>query len=164
MTRILPILTFATLLVACGNATTEDRTVVATDTETVAQTVVDGETTMRLSVSDGYVMAPLKGRDVAAGYFVLSNSGPDAALVSAASSAAATVELHTHTMDDGVMRMREVERIDLPSGETVAFEPGGLHLMMFGFSREEGETEAPVTLTLASGETLDVTLPIRERE
>ncbi|MGB6228557.1 MAG: copper chaperone PCu(A)C [Litorimonas sp.] len=158
------LLSAAALLAACGNATTETRDVNADDSVSTTEVSVNGATTVSITLRDGYIMAPLKGRDVAAGYFQTTNDGPDAAIVSATSPVAEVVELHTHSMDEGVMKMREVERIDLPSGETVEFRPGGLHLMMFGFAREEGQSETPVTLTLDNGETLTVTLPIRERE
>jgi hypothetical protein len=33
-------------------------------------------------------------------------------------------------MDDGVMRMRQVESVDLPAGTSVKFKPGGYHVML----------------------------------
>jgi hypothetical protein len=76
----------------------------------------------------------------------------------------ASVEIHTHSMVDGVMKMRKVDTVDLPEEGSVAFEPGGFHLMMFGFTQTEGQTDAPVTLTFSTGEDLVVNLPIRERD
>lgn len=35
-------------------------------------------------------------------------------------------------MDGGVMRMRKLDGVDLPSGGTIALAPGGLHMMLFG--------------------------------
>jgi copper(I)-binding protein len=50
---------------------------------------------------------------------------------------------------EGVMRMRQVEAIELPAGETTALQPGGLHIMLFSLQGPlvEGETY-PLTLTL----------------
>jgi len=115
-------------------------------------------------ISDGYIKPPLKGRDVGAGFFIAENQGEATSIIAASSPVAASIELHTHTMDDGVMKMREVEAIELPENGSVVLEPGSYHLMMFGFARDEGQMDAPVTLTLSSGETLTVTLPIRDRE
>ena len=42
----------------------------------------------------------------------------------------ARVEMHSMTMDGGVMRMRALPKIDLPAGQTVKLAPGGLHLML----------------------------------
>jgi len=42
------------------------------------------------------------------------------------------VEIHSMNMDGGVMRMRRLDGVDLPSSGTVALAPGGLHMMLFG--------------------------------
>lgn len=68
-------------------------------------------------------------------------------LVAARSDAAARVELHDHIHEDGVMKMRSVEAIEIPAGSTVKLAPGGLHLMLM-------ELKQP----LKAGEELDLTL------
>jgi hypothetical protein len=42
------------------------------------------------------------------------------------------VELHSMQMQGDVMRMRQVDAIELPAGATVELAPGGLHLMLMG--------------------------------
>ena len=68
-------------------------------------------------------------------------------VVSASSPVAERVELHETIRDGDVMRMREVEAIELPAGQTVELKPGGLHLMLMGLKAplKAGET-VPVTL------------------
>jgi copper(I)-binding protein len=39
-------------------------------------------------------------------------------------------------LDAGVMKMRAVERIELPANETVILRPGGYHLMLVDIKRE----------------------------
>jgi hypothetical protein len=82
------------------------------------------------------------------GFLAVSNRGAAAdRLLSASSPAARAMELHTMVRDGDVMRMRPVEAIDLPAGQTVTLRPGGLHLMLIGLSRPLREGEAvPVTL------------------
>lgn len=74
---------------------------------------------------------------VGAGYAVLANTTPeDDRLVGATAEISERVEVHSMAMDDGVMRMRELEDgLPLPAGETVLLEPGGLHLMFMGLKR-----------------------------
>ena len=76
-------------------------------------------------------------------------------LISVASPVADKVELHTHSMDGTVMRMRPVEGgIALPPGQKVELKPGGMHVMLIGLKRQlkEGET-FPLTLRFeAAGE------------
>jgi copper(I)-binding protein len=83
-----------------------------------------------------------------AGYLVIANRGTAAdRLVSASSPASGRMELHTHVRDGDVMRMREVPAIDIPPGQTVTLQPGGLHLMFIGLTQALRQGEAvPVTL------------------
>ena len=56
-------------------------------------------------------------------------------LVGASTSAARSVELHTHVHDKGVMRMRRIPHIQLPPHSDVSLKKGGLHLMIFGLKQ-----------------------------
>ena len=61
----------------------------------------------------------------------VANAGDgDDELVRASSPAAAAVELHRTEIDEGRATMTELDAVTIPAGETVAFRPGGLHLMM----------------------------------
>lgn len=63
-------------------------------------------------------------------------------LLAVESDVAERVELHNHMMDDGVMRMRQVEAIEVAPGEPTVLRPGGLHVMMMGLKSPlvEGES------------------------
>jgi hypothetical protein len=82
-----------------------------------------------VKVGNAWVRAPAPGQKTASVYVELT-SERNAALVAAGSPAAAGVEMHTMSMDGGIMRMRAVPRIELPAGRTVKLGPGGLHLML----------------------------------
>lgn len=101
-------------------------------------------------VEEPWARATPPGAPNGAGYLTIRNPGaePDR-LVAAASPRAARVELHQMTIADGVARMRPVtDGIDVPAGEALVLEPGGLHLM---FRELDGAFTAgqsvPVTLT-----------------
>ena len=53
--------------------------------------------------------------------------------------------MHTHLNEDGVMKMRKVDGVDLPSGETVIFKPGSYHVMMFAVTLSDAETDVALT-------------------
>lgn len=84
-----------------------------------------------------------------AAYMVLTNEGSETdRLISASSDVAESVELHTHLMDDGVMRMRQVEAIEIDPGAPSVLEPGGLHVMLIGLKQPLAAGESfPMTLT-----------------
>jgi copper(I)-binding protein len=82
------------------------------------------------------------------GFLTIRNTGaaPDR-LLSASSPLARRVELHTMTMDAAVMRMRPVENIPVPAGDTVQLAPGGLHIMLIGLTQPLAQGgRAPLTL------------------
>lgn len=69
-------------------------------------------------------------------------------LLSVASLAAKSVEIHTHVKDGDIMRMRRVESVELPKGGTLVFAPGKYHLMLIGLKQPLiVDDELPVTLT-----------------
>ena len=97
---------------------------------------------------------------VGAAYFTLDNSkGQDDRLLSAEADVSATVELHNHIMEGNVMKMRRVDAVEVPAGQTVAFAPGGLHVMLIGLKEPliTGKT-FPLTLNFeqAGAVTLEV--------
>lgn len=102
----------------------------------------------------------------AGGFISLYNyASEENRLVAASSPWAERVELHTMTMENDVMRMRELEDgIAIPGETQVDLEPGGLHLMFMGLSAPftEGD-EVPVTLVFESGDEREIILPVRAR-
>lgn len=119
-------------------------------------------------VEDPWARASIGPAGNGAAYMTLVNEGdaPDT-LVAVRSDLADAVELHTHSMDDGVMRMRPVDAIEIAADAPTVLEPGGLHVMLIGLRQplQEGET-FPLTLVFeAGGEvTVDVdVVPVRGR-
>jgi copper(I)-binding protein len=116
-----------------------------------------------ISVSEPYVRAVPPGTPNSAAFMTLTNKGSsDNALVSATSPASKVVELHTHTMDNGMMKMRQVEKIDLPVGKSAVLEPGGLHVMLIGLTGDlkPGE-QVDLTLKFADGSEQQIKAPIK---
>lgn len=91
-------------------------------------------TTMaELVVEDGFVRNPIPGRTMSAAFMEIHNaSNSDVILTHATLEGAKSVEMHTHTHEEGVMRMRQIFKLSIKAGESVILEPGGLHLMVFG--------------------------------
>jgi len=119
-----------------------------------------------LEVENAQVRAVPPVSTTTAAFMVLHNHGDgDLAVVDAHSPAAETTELHNHVDVDGVMQMRRVDEIGVPSGGSVELAPGGLHLMLIDLVAplHEGD-EVEITLVLDSGETLELSAPVRRIE
>lgn len=99
-----------------------------------------------------------------AAYVVIQNPTAHAdELIGVETPLAETVELHSVTMDDDVMRMRRVRSVPIPAAGEAALEPGGYHIMLIGLYEPLDEGDAvPLVLRLRSGQTLEVLAPVRE--
>ncbi|HYD32540.1 MAG TPA: copper chaperone PCu(A)C [Azospirillaceae bacterium] len=102
---------------------------------------------------------------VAAGgaFLTLTNQGSEAdALVAATADVADKVELHTHINDNGVMRMRSVEAIEIPAGGVAELKPGGLHVMLIGLKAPLKQGESfPLRLTFKRTGTATVMVAVQ---
>ena len=98
-----------------------------------------------------------------AAYFTLHNMGPEPRyLISATSPLSERVELHEHLHQDGVMKMRKVNGdLEIPTGKTLTFKPGGLHVMLFQMTEKlkDGAT-LPLTLIFRNGERATIQVPV----
>lgn len=114
-----------------------------------------------VSVSESWIRPTLGASRMTAAYGVLTNHGSEAdRLVSVAVPGAANVEIHTAGMEDGVMRMRRVEAIDIPGGETVTLAPGGYHVMVMGLADAiAAGTDVEITFTFEKAGPVATTAP-----
>ena len=96
-----------------------------------------------IQIEQPWARATPKGATIGAGYMKITNTGtePDR-LVGGSVPFAQRVEVHSMTMEQGVMKMREVkDGLEIKPGETVEFKPGGYHLMFVGIKQpvEQGK-------------------------
>ena len=88
-----------------------------------------------LMLEQGWVRAPVAGRDMTAAYGQLRNNcriAVELRLDHLPSLQADKVELHRTEVVDGVSRMRPVTELLVAPGQHVVLQPGGLHLMLHG--------------------------------
>lgn len=115
-------------------------------------------------IEDAYARVSSNMAMSGAAFMAVTNpTDQDDRLVSSSSDIAQRVELHTHIQDTGgVMRMVEIEDgIELPAGETVLLERGGLHVMFMGLNEtlEHGD-EVEVTFTFETADPVTMMIPV----
>ncbi|MEJ1295923.1 MAG: copper chaperone PCu(A)C [Candidatus Sedimenticola sp. (ex Thyasira tokunagai)] len=117
-----------------------------------------------VEAGDPYARAVPPGQPNSASFMALTNkSSMDHALVAAESSVSKVVELHTHINDNGMMRMRRVEKIDLPAGKMVMLKPGGHHVMLIGLKKQLMPGESiDITLIFDDGSKKAMSVPVRK--
>ncbi len=99
----------------------------------------------------------------AGGYFTLQNEGNrPLTLVGATSQACAMLMLHKSETMSGMSGMSEVTSVDVPAGGTLAFAPGGYHLMCMspGAAMKSGGTVS-VALKFSDGTKIETEFAVR---
>lgn len=116
-----------------------------------------------LALEHGYLKGMLPGQAVAGGYVTITNGGNgDDRLVSVSSPVADHVEIHEMTMENDIMKMRQLkDGVPLPAGQTVALSAGGMHLMFMGVKTPVRTGDSvKVTFTFEKAGAVDAVLPV----
>ncbi len=116
-----------------------------------------------IAIAHPHARATVPGQPAAAAYIGLDNAGKAGdKLVGASSPVAKSVEIHTMSMDNNVMRMREVKAIELAPGAKISMKPGdGYHLMLLGLTKElKAGDKFPMTLVFEKFGPLEVSVSV----
>lgn len=112
-----------------------------------------------IEIDHPWTRAMPPGAKVGGGFMVITNAGsePDR-LVGLSSPRAARGEVHEMTMQEGVMKMRELQDgLEIAPGATVELKPGGYHVMFMEVTEgfKEGE-DIPATLVFEKAGEVEV--------
>ena len=115
-----------------------------------------------IMVNDAWARASAGMAGAGAAFMEIKNMGAsDDKLISASSNISAKTELHTHMMDGDIMKMRQVEFIDVAGNSTTELKPGGYHVMFMGLKNMLVEgTSFPLTLTFEKAGNIDLTVNV----
>lgn len=118
-----------------------------------------------VQAESAWIRASVPGSKVSAGYLTLRNtSSEDDAVVAVEIPGVGKAEVHSMSHSEGMMRMRPVESLPLPAGQTVQLQPGGTHLMLMGVEEAfELGSQRSGRIRLRSGQTLELRFDIRNQ-
>ncbi|WP_395007597.1 copper chaperone PCu(A)C [Undibacterium sp.] len=115
----------------------------------------------QVAVKDPWVRATVP-QQKATGAFMQLTATQDVKLISATSSAAKMVEIHSMEMDKDVMKMRQIMSLDLPAGKVVELKPGSYHVMLMGLNAQVKEGDVvPMTLTVEGKDKKTQTIEVK---
>ncbi|MGB6055788.1 MAG: copper chaperone PCu(A)C [Burkholderiaceae bacterium] len=118
-----------------------------------------------IRIGHPYARATMPGQPSGAVYMALENRGKSAdKLVEAATPVAKKTEIHTMSMDGNVMKMRQVDGIELAPAATVTMKPGdGYHVMLLGLQQPlKAGDKLPLTLTFEKAGKVDVSVVVQD--
>ena len=115
-----------------------------------------------IQITNAWARATPGGAQTAAAYLTIEAPTGDR-LTGVSTPAAQKSDVHSMTNDNGVMKMRPVDGLDLPAGQAVTLKPGGYHIMLTGLAKplEEGQS-FPLTLDFAKAGARQVTVTVEK--
>jgi copper(I)-binding protein len=116
-----------------------------------------------LVMAGAWIRQPPPGTDVAAVYLSLENAGRNPVTLTGVECPLASMAmLHRSTETGGQSQMRPLNSVSLAPGESMAFKPGGRHIMLHGLAHplQVGE-RVPLVLVFTGGLRLHVTALVR---
>lgn len=130
---------------------------------TLSCTALSANVSDSIEITGGYVRAVPASQQISAAFMQIDNQDLSAhEVITATSSFAKTVELHTHTHDNGMMKMRQIPKIELPAGGSALLQPGGLHIMLIGLTKPlVPDAEVDLRVSFEDGSSKDLTLPVK---
>lgn len=99
-----------------------------------------------------------------AAYLTIANKGAsDDRLVAVAAPVAAKAELHVTSMDNGVMKMRPLDGVEVKAGGHAELKPGGMHIMLVGLTAPlKAGQKFPLTLTFEKAGKVEVMVTVEK--
>lgn len=110
-----------------------------------------------------YVRASIPGTSLTSAYMSIENKNNEALILTGVSSLLSDrIEIHQHTMSDGMMKMRKVEQLVIEGQSSVVLQPMGYHLMIFNVKKALlPEEDVSLTLHFKQQKDIVITIPVR---
>lgn len=130
-------------------------------TLTAILTLTTGVNASDLVVNGAFARAsPTPVATTGAVYLTITTAEADR-LIAIFTPAAAMAHLHESKDENGVMKMKMLEALDIAPGQPAILKPGGMHIMLMGLKAplKKGET-IPLELTFEKAGTVQVLVPV----
>ena len=125
-------------------------------------------TKAEVSISDAWVRANAPGQKIGAAYMTLTSSSKSTLVYVEAIDAAVSVEIHSMSMNNGVMKMRMLDELPLEPNKPASLKPGSFHLMLFDLKqplKEGAEIKFRLCFKDKNGKISDqfISLPVKSQ-
>jgi copper(I)-binding protein len=117
----------------------------------------------KLIVENGYARESIPGTSISSAYMTIKNlSAKNIRLIAAASAVSDRIEIHQHTMSDGLMRMRQRDYVEISAQNSTVFQPSGFHLMIFDLKHPlKAKENIIITLSFDDQSSIDVNYTVQ---
>ncbi|MFW5431975.1 MAG: copper chaperone PCu(A)C [Methylophilaceae bacterium] len=130
--KFLKLIPIIFLLAACNTETSSN---VNSETVTTTEASKIELNATEVSISNAWVREPAPGQKIGAAYMTLNSAQTSKLVYAEAADTAGSVEIHSMSMNNGVMKMRMLDELTLEANTPKELAPGGFHLMMFDLKK-----------------------------
>ncbi|TAD71318.1 MAG: copper chaperone PCu(A)C [Sphingomonadales bacterium] len=116
-----------------------------------------------IAVTEPWSRETAEGQNAGGAFMTIANTGTAAdRLTGGSTPVAGRVEIHTMSMDGGVMRMRQLaDGLEIPAGGEVTLKPGSYHVMLMDLKQPlKAGDKVPLTLTFKGAGTFETDLVV----
>lgn len=114
-----------------------------------------------VTVQGAWARATPGGATNGAAYVTIVTGSAGDSLVGADTTASERAEVHEHLHENGIMKMRRVDKVEIKPGATLTMEPMGYHVMLLGLKAplKAGDT-VHLGLTFQNAGKLEIDVPV----
>ena len=119
-----------------------------------------------IEIEHPYIIKPFSGAKSAAAYLIIRNHDDEEFNLLQVTTTIGRAMLHeTTTTDEGVVKMEHLVRVNIPEGDELIMQPGGIHVMIMGISRPliVGE-KIPAKLNFSNDLEMDIEFTVQEHK
>ncbi len=119
--------------------------------------------TSAINIKNAYIREIPPGVPTSASFLTLQNvSNTEVSLTKVTGNIAKNIELHEHTHKDGMMEMRQVDKISIPANSSVELKSGGYHIMLIGLTRKiKSGDKIKLTLEFSNDTKKEITVEVK---
>ena len=117
-----------------------------------------------VAITDPWSRETAEGQNAGGAFMTIANTGTAAdRLTGGSTPIAGRVEIHTMSMDGGVMRMRQLdEGLEVPVGGEVTLKPGSFHVMLMDLKQPlKAGDKVPLTLKFRGAGIVETELVVK---
>jgi copper(I)-binding protein len=116
-----------------------------------------------INITKAYIRASIPGTSNSSAYMKINNNNEKTVtLVGVTSKISPQIEMHNHLMENGMMHMQQVHKIDIAANSQVILQPHGLHLMFFNLIEPLNHDDTvEVTLHFSDSREITLSLPVK---
>ncbi|PHR83467.1 MAG: hypothetical protein COA59_11630 [Colwellia sp.] len=120
------------------------------------------EPTLFVSVEYAYIRSSIPGTTITSSYMTIENKGEKTVtLLGATSKISSRIEIHQHSMSDGMMRMRRLDSININAKQRIVLQPSGLHFMLFDITAPlQAQQTVELTLNFSNKSLVTIQVPV----